>query len=184
MLTKDDIERYLEQLADGLKREGLTGEIILCGGAVMALAYDARPTTKDIDALFAPAAQLRRIAADIARREGLNDDWLNDGAKAFLDTSRMSCITVRQFDNLTVKMPDAAGMLALKLTSAREDSKDMDDAIVLMKALTIQNEEQLLAILEKNIHPSRLTPLSRYFAMEAFGRYQLELTSKASHENS
>ena len=174
MLSKDDIENYLEQLADGLKQEGLQGEIILCGGAVMALAYDARPTTKDIDGLFSPAAQLRKIAADIARREGLNDNWLNDGAKAFLDTQRMTFTTVRTYDNLTVKMPDAEGMLALKLCSAREDSLDMDDAIVLMEQVGVQSEDELLEIMEKNIHPSRLTPLSFYFALEAFKRFNAE----------
>ena len=47
----------------------------------MALAYDARRTTRDIDAAFEPSTVVREITAVIGRNHGLQNDWLNDAAK-------------------------------------------------------------------------------------------------------
>lgn len=108
MLSKSDIEGYLKEIAAAMETEEIRGEIVLCGGAVMTMVYDARPSTKDIDALFEPAAKLRMIASRIAERDGLEADWLNDGAKGFIDTSRMTFETVRDFGALVVKPPTPA----------------------------------------------------------------------------
>lgn len=171
MLSKSDIEGYLKEIAAAMEAEEIRSEIVLCGGAVMTMVYDARPSTKDIDALFEPAAKLRMIASRIAERDGLEADWLNDGAKGFIDTSRMTFETVRDFGALVVKTPDTRGMLALKLVSAREDSKDAADALFLMERLDIQSEAELFEIIEENIAPPRLTPLANFFAKEMYQKY-------------
>lgn len=77
MITKADIERFLKEINDEMKRCHITGEIIICGGAVMTMVYEARPSTKDIDGLFTPTGPITKIAQDIALREGLETDWLN-----------------------------------------------------------------------------------------------------------
>lgn len=48
MLTKEEIRAYLSEMNDRLAEHGVSGEVVLCGGAVMSLVYDARPSTKDI----------------------------------------------------------------------------------------------------------------------------------------
>lgn len=45
MLTRDQIVHALEQLDAELGREGIRAEIFLVGGAVMCLAFAARPAT-------------------------------------------------------------------------------------------------------------------------------------------
>ena len=60
MLTVDEIENYLIEINEYLKQDDKTGEIVLAGGAVMALVYGARGTTKDIDALFESSSQMRQ----------------------------------------------------------------------------------------------------------------------------
>lgn len=74
MLTKEEIESYLHEINDHLAARDATGEIVLCGGAVMALVYDARPSTKDVDALFMPTGIIREIVAEIADEHGLESD--------------------------------------------------------------------------------------------------------------
>jgi len=53
-LSRDAILNALENLADALRRRNVTGELCLFGGSVMVLAFNARPSTKDVDAIFEP----------------------------------------------------------------------------------------------------------------------------------
>ncbi len=170
MLTKEQIQRYLAEMDAELARRNLTGEIVLCGGAVMALVYETRQSTKDIDALFEPTQELRRIATTIAKRHDLEDDWFNDAAKAFIDTSRMSFEPVMDMEALRVLRPDDEGMLAMKLASAREDSKDADDAVFLIRRLGVTDEDELLDMMERNISKQMLTPMAGFFAKEMLRR--------------
>ena len=74
MLSKKQILSLLEQLNTELVKEKAIGELYLMGGAVMCLAYDARASTQDLDAVFKPAKIIRDAARRIAalhRRENL-----------------------------------------------------------------------------------------------------------------
>ena len=44
----------------------------------MALVYDARNSTYDIDALYKPKDVLTDVIAEIAKEHGLSSQWLND----------------------------------------------------------------------------------------------------------
>jgi len=46
-MSTEEIKSYLTELNDELCSMDVKGEICLYGGAVMALAYDARPGTED-----------------------------------------------------------------------------------------------------------------------------------------
>ena len=84
MLTKKKIETCLKALNEKLKAEDIKGELCLYGGAVMCLAYNVRPMTKDVDAIFEPTKKIRDAAHEIARELRVPNDWLNDGVKGFL----------------------------------------------------------------------------------------------------
>jgi hypothetical protein len=56
-MTKDEINSYLFQLNEELAALEAVGEICLYGGAVMCLVFDARPATKDVDAVFRPTRE-------------------------------------------------------------------------------------------------------------------------------
>ena len=61
-LTRETILRALHNLSDELGKRGVTGELCLFGGTVMVLAFTARLTTKDVDALFQPTQLIREFA--------------------------------------------------------------------------------------------------------------------------
>ncbi|MCL2545773.1 MAG: DUF6036 family nucleotidyltransferase [Oscillospiraceae bacterium] len=178
-LTREDILKYFEEINSRLAAENKHGDIYVVGGAAMTMVFNARTSTYDIDAIFAPKEDLRAIISDIAEKHSLNEDWLNDGAKGFV-TDKMKFQTHLSYSNLTVLSVDAESLLAMKLTSARANSKDMDDSIFLMKELGIQNEKELFDIIDTYIHPNQQTMMAKYFTMEAFEKYHQFIERKPS----
>ncbi|MGA3212890.1 MAG: hypothetical protein ABSD20_16410 [Terriglobales bacterium] len=83
-LTRETILAALRALSEQLVAQGLVGEICLFGGTAMILAFTARLTTKDVDALFQPAKIIRELAGRIGEDLGLPAKWLNDAVKDFV----------------------------------------------------------------------------------------------------
>jgi hypothetical protein len=123
------------------------GEICFYGGAVMSLVYDARPDTKDVDAVFRPAAIIREAAARVARANDLPPDWLSDGVKGVLVQHKQRILF--DYSNLKVFVPEPDYLLAMKAISSRHDSADARDVRVLVDLLHLTSANQVLDIVEK-----------------------------------
>ena len=165
-LTKDDIELYLRELNTELASENTKGEICLYGGAVMCLAFDARPATKDVDAIFKPATIIRGAAARIAMRHNLREDWLNDAVKGFVVEHRQNLYA--QFSHLTVYLPDAHYLLAMKTLAARVDTTDKDDILLLIDKLNLKAPDEVFAVVEAYYPHDRIKPATQFFIEEIF----------------
>src|ERR1700689_2336569 len=83
-LTQTELSGLFKLLSDELRLSGTKAEMFLLGGVVMCLAYNARPSTQDVDEVFRPPGEVRKAAARVANRAGMNPDWLNDGVKIYL----------------------------------------------------------------------------------------------------
>src|SRR5437762_2607046 len=112
-MTADEIKQYLTELNDELRMMDIKGEVSLYGGAVMCLAYKARPATKDVDAIFAPVREIRRAAQRIADRHGLRKDWMNLAVKMFLVEHKKNVLF--DFPNLQVLVPEGDYIFAMKV---------------------------------------------------------------------
>ena len=75
-LSKGQMIDLLYKINRKLEDQGISGEILMAGGASLTLVYDTREGTKDIDALFEPSGAIRKIIEDIAREDDLDNDWL------------------------------------------------------------------------------------------------------------
>ena len=72
----------LAELSQELDARGVKAQLFVVGGAAMALAYNMRRTTADVDGVFEPKAVIYEAARRVAgRHEKLPADWLNDGVK-------------------------------------------------------------------------------------------------------
>lgn len=56
LLDRAQLERAFTALGDRLPRRGVVADVFVVGGAAMALAYDAKRVTRDVDSLFVPTA--------------------------------------------------------------------------------------------------------------------------------
>jgi hypothetical protein len=71
-LTDADLRRLFGLLNEELGKASTEGELFLVGGAVMCLAYAARPSTQGVEGLFRPARQVREAAVRVAQRAGVS----------------------------------------------------------------------------------------------------------------
>lgn len=135
--------------------------------------YGARGSTKDIDALFEPSMEMRKIISRIAHKYNLQEDWLNDSVKGFF-TEQMQSDLFKEYSNLIIYTINAEAMLAMKLSSARFESNDQEDSLFLMNYLNITSRDQLYKIVDKYIPKDRKTINSHYFIQDTFDKYKVK----------
>ena len=164
MLSVSLIKKLLKALNDELAKKDAIGEIGICGGAVMCLVYHARPATKDIDAIFEPTKEIRKASLAVAKKYGLDENWLNDAVKGFFHTDPPR-EELFNMSNLRVWAPSADYMLAMKCISARFDTLDKDDTEFLIAFLDLQKAEDVFRIIEK-YYPHRKVPAKTKFLVE------------------
>ncbi len=157
VLADKDIRRLFALLNDELRASGTEGELFLVGGAVMCLAYAARPSTQDVDGLFRPARQVREAAARVAVHARVSPNWLNDGVKGFL-SDRGEFGLFMELDQLRVMVALPEYLLAMKCLALRigAESHDEDDIRYLLRHLAIGSYEQAVAVI------TRYYPLDRF----------------------
>jgi hypothetical protein len=171
MLTKGLLLKYLRQLGDELDARGISGEILLAGGAAMCLVHDARDMTKDIDALYEPKEAINAIAAKIAERENLPANWLNDSVKGFMGANA-PIEDVIALKGLKVQTVSAEYLLAMKMMSARYGEKDYEDILFLMNKLGITTTERAIETLLAFFPQNLILPKTQYIIEEIIEQIQ------------
>jgi len=156
VLNREEILAALQALDEELGRRGVRANLFVVGGAAMAIAYDARRLTAGVDAVFAPAGDVREAASKIADRLGLPPDWLNDGAKAFMPGDDPARITVFEADHLQVAAASPRYLLAMKLLAARVE-RDQDDIRELYRLCGLTTPAEGLAVVEV-AYPQHVIP--------------------------
>lgn len=165
-MHREEIEHYLRQVGLYLQAEGLTGEILIVGGAYMTLVLWKRETTKDVDAYFArhPEA-IRRAAARVAGENGLPEDWLNDAVKGFFYVQPESR-SWAEFPGLRVYVPEPAHIFAMKALAGRPE--DIPDLLTLSVELGLGSAADALAIVKRYVPDRLLTPRVHYLLEDMF----------------
>ncbi|HEX3838787.1 MAG TPA: hypothetical protein VHW25_17670 [Steroidobacteraceae bacterium] len=156
-LSAADIRRLFELLNEALRESGTQAELFLVGGAVMCLAYHARPSTQGVDALFRPPEAVRKAAARVAVRAGVRPDWLNDGVKGCL-SAQGEFASFLELDHLRVMMAQPGYLLAMKCLAFRIgiEFHDEEDVRYLLRHLDVRDYDQAVAVITKYCPLERL----------------------------
>ena len=148
-------------------------EVIVIGGAAMALTFQERRTTQDVDVVMSGHEDRVRILSAAARIRvefNLPPDWINEKAKdagflvvgAFATLDRFKTLT---FGNLRLVVPSLLHMTAMKLAALRSQA-DRDDVVVLLKQLRAQGMDQASVL----AHVGGMMPMAK----QDTARYDLE----------
>lgn len=170
-LTREQILAALQALSDELGKQGVTGELCLFGGTVMVLAFTARLTTKDVDALFQPTQTIRELARRIAIEQHLPADWLNDGVKGFVSGRHETTAgNLPQFPHLRLTMPVPEYLLAMKCMAARiggttDEPSDVADITFLIRHLKLKSAKEVLDLVGQ-YYPANRIPVKTQYLVE------------------
>ena len=145
LLDREQIAGAFSLLGDRLARRGVVADIYVIGGAAMALAYDARRATRDIDAVFHPHGVVLEAAQEVADELGLPRWWLNEQASAYVAPGGDDSAP-RVFDHpgLRVLTASPEHLLAMKTLAARK--QDVEDIRFLVGKLGLPSARSVLAI--------------------------------------
>lgn len=156
-LSAADLRRLFGLLNEELARSGTKGELYLVGGAVMCLAHAVRPSTEDVDAVFRPAAEVRKAAARVAAAANLSADWLNDAVKGFL-SEHGDYAPWLELSHLSVMIAQPEYLLAMKCLSFRIGTEFHDEADIRF----------LLRLLDITTYDKAMEIVTRYYPLERF----------------
>jgi hypothetical protein len=179
MVNRETLLAGLRKVSELLAEKGVVGEIDIFGGAAMMLAFQARQSTKDVDAVFAPVPEIREAAARAASEFDMAPDWLNDAAKGFLSPrGDFTDEYVPQFPNLRILTPTPQYLLAMKVLASRVGVRvsggDKADIQFLIRLVGLTRSEQVMEIVAQYYDPARVPIRSAYLVDEIFQEQERE----------
>ena len=133
---KKDLLGALTGLGQLAIERGSQVNMMLLGGGIMVLVFDARETTRDLDVIILPpseASEVRLLATALAAERDWPDNWLNDAAKGFMVGLSHGPV-VFSAPGIEVRRPSFEQLLAMKLCAWRDDV-DIADARRLLQEL-------------------------------------------------
>ena len=165
-LSREDIRRLFDLLDQELASTETHAELYLVGGAVMCLSLGARAATRDVDALFHPAARVREAAARVALRADVPPDWLNDAVKGWL-SDRGQFTSWLELPHLTVFVAHPSYLLAMKCMAMRlgAEFQDLDDVRYLLRHLNITSADAAMGVVAEYFDEATI-PVKTRLALE------------------
>ncbi|MCW1886136.1 hypothetical protein OKA04_15470 [Luteolibacter flavescens] len=137
----------------------------------MVLAFDARLSTRDVDAVFMPKSEISGAAEQVAENLGLPASWLNDGVKGFVSaTGELTDEGMPQWPNLRILRPSTRYLLAMKCMASRvagyDGGGDRADIVLLCRELGFTTSKQVLDVVAEYYPAEMISAKTTFFIEE------------------
>jgi hypothetical protein len=158
MLDKETAFRAIQRLAELATQRQIHLNLTIYGGTVMMLAYNTRPGTKDIDAIFRPRDEVQPLIEQVAKEMNLDPNWLNDDVKVWVAENEKDALipfteVAKNAPGVSVNRPSAKYLLAMKSRAARlprpGQKGDYDDLVYLLRHTQTHTVEEVDKLVEK-----------------------------------
>lgn len=138
----------------------------------MVLAFSARVSTKDVDAIFRPAELIRELSRRVGEDQRLPENWLNDGVKGYVSSRHeTSAGNLPQFPHLRLTMPVPEYLLAMKCMASRigatsDGPSDVADILFLIRHLKLKSADAVLDLVCQ-YYPEKRIPVKTQYLVES-----------------
>jgi len=170
-MDRKDIVRALQALGAELATRGLIADLYIVGGAAIALAYDERRSTRDIDAVFVPKAEVYEAAVRVGDQLGLPEGWLNDAVKGFLLGPDPFATEIFEVTGLRCEVASPEVVLVMKCLAHRIGEDDADVRFLAEKA-GLYDAAAVLDLVEQMAGRRQLTAQVQFFVEAVFDARQ------------
>jgi hypothetical protein len=177
MFDRATLEAALSELGELALAAGKRIDLAIYGGSALALAFDYRRATKDVDAVLMTEPEfVRRAIAKIADERDWPEDWLNDAVKGFL-SEHQELTLHRSYPSaaspgLRVFVPSPRYLLGMKCMAMRiggvEQSQDIQDIRHLIASLEMTSAEQVLEVVASFYPAKRISPKTVFGVQSLF----------------
>lgn len=166
-LTREQLIGLFEELDLWLAaRKAAHYQMLVVGGAAIALQWNPSRLTNDVDAISEGFTdELREGITAVAATQNVRPDWLNDASKisTLSPQADASPTPIYEGTNLTIYGAGTRYVMAMKAISGRP--VDLADLPVLVRAADFDTLDEALEWIDR-AYPLRPTPVSARYALE------------------
>ena len=175
MLTREEIVAALEELGQLAQEAGVMIDLCVYGGSAIALEWQFRVSTRDVDVVIqGDSAFVRTAAHHIALERDWPENWLNDAVKGFVSSRgehRMYAeyVSAERESGLRVFVPTAEYLLAMKCLAMRigdTEGHDAGDIRSLIQNLGLKTSDDVVKVVETYYPRNRISPRTLYGIQE------------------
>ena len=163
-MGRKEMSAVLDEIGRRMEARGLIAEFAVFGGSAIALTFDFRDSTNDID--FMPISgnmdALSEVTREIGAERGFVDGWFNDAVEIFAsDNPEYRLVGEFPWDNPGIRVFAASPqyILAMKVMSMRSSmvASDFKDVWHLVDEIGVTTADEVIGIVE-GFYPEKTVP--------------------------
>lgn len=140
-LTREQVISLLTEVGQLLLDQGQEAAIYVIDGAAMAIEYQSRRITRDVDAALRSGGNAFWNATnEVGARHGLAPDWINSQAIAFMTNEPDLDASELTLPGIKIAVASPEHLIAMKLRALRP--RDIADLDTLFRHLGITDPQQ------------------------------------------
>lgn len=141
-LSSGLVLELISRLVSALDKRGTEASIYIVGGAAIALDYDSRRLTVDVDAFFEPRDVVLEESRKLSDEFGISADWLNDKAKmAKVNADDEGIPQAMSSTGVKVTTASPHHLIAMKLAAERD--RDVNDIATILEKTGLDPTEAI-----------------------------------------
>lgn len=166
--SRVELERAFAVLGDRLVRKGVVADLLIVGGVLMTVAYDAHLVTRDVGAVFVPYGVVLEEARNVANEVVLPPRWLQEQASTYVSAQR-DAGKREVFDHPGIRVLAALPEHVFAMKAFAAHARDEEDLRVLAELIGVTTVAAARQLCDRFFPAVSLPARSQTMLEELFG---------------